>query len=1398
MRNTRKILVALVIVLAMMMSVATLFASAASQPETLYLTPNANWKQSNARFAAYFFGNGETWVSMTDADGDGVYEVKVPTDKVYPNVIFCRMNPNAADNNWNNKWNQTADLTVPTDGPNHYTVKEGTWDSGGGTWSTYGSSCLHTNLSAEATCTTPQTCLDCGDPVVSALGHSFNSSHLCTRCNEQATFTVAGSGAHMGTEWDTGNTANDMTYDAETGTYTKVYEKVSAGSYAFKVVRDHAWGTAYPSADKLYTVADAGSTVTITLKGTTVNVTVELPVVECNHNWSDATCDKPQICSECGQSQGEALGHKFDDGSKCSVCGFAPVYTVAGDNAALFGTEWDPTNTANKMSYDKDSGLWTISYVNSGDETIWPNLKVCLDLGWTKCWGGAAAGQTDDNAWVEVPAGKMLTIAFDSTTEKITFTISDPPHVHSYFYPCDPVCQECYEVSNPDAKHDVVHVEAKAGTDCQSYDGNVEYWCCSYCNTAWLDEAQTQLTNLMNVKVAGAHSFAEGKCSVCDAEDPDYVAPEDPEKETVEYVHNFTESDKESTFFTINGNLASNKGTVEYNGLTLTKCLKIESSTNISFTVTGKTTLTLVFVEETTNIKINGEVVTSDTNVIVVELDAGTHAITKKDTKNLFYISVVTEASGTTPEEPAHENKLVVGETNKIVVTGDTLNAAGAPIEWVEFVVTEKAHYEFTGDTYAFIYNKMDLADFAACVCGFSGKADLEPGTYYICIGGVATGEFNIAVSKTAIVDPDAPITPVAPIVNVSDLATGTTTGDELIAGTGISASAGLSIDSNSKSVDGFEFTLRLKLGGTMKVENGEVKAGIKIVTNGAAKIVLYAISSSSEDVTRTLQIATLNEDGTLNQLEVSAALDDVKNAVKVEFTVDAAGTYYVGSTKSGINLYYIAVEENSEPAHENKLVVGETNKIVVSGNTLNAAGAPIEWVEFVVTEKAHYEFTGDTYAFIYNKMDLADFTACVCGFSGKADLEPGTYYICIGGVATGEFNITVTQSVILPQFVLGENKIVVTGNTLNSAGAPIEWVKFVVTEKAHYEFTGDTYAFIYNKMDLADFAACVCGFSGKADLEPGTYYICIGGVATGEFTITATKTEIAGGEDPVTPELPTLVLGDNTVTIDGSVVNLTGSAITWLEFVVAEDGIYTVSSADLNCYIYSEMNLASADACLCKWSGTAELTAGTYYVCVGKEGVTGEFTVKAEKLGDDVELPAVNTIVVGENKYVLNQALKDKGYEWLYLTVEEDGIYTFSGLSPLLLFIWPDYPNQATVPDTAPFVWNADNLTGAIIDSIEVELVAGTYLIGFRYDGLDAAGNYICEVGEYTYTITRSEKPAHEHEFVEGKCECGEEDPNYVPPVEPELTLIQKIIKAITEFFAKIADFFKNLFVKK
>ena len=312
MKNTRKLLVALVLVMTilMTMAMAVIPASAAkiSGGTKLYLVPSSNWNQDNARFAAYFFGDGDAWVSMTKVAGESnLYEVTSPVGKNFTNVIFCRMNPSNSTNGWGStqKWNQTADLTY-NGTSNCYTVKEGTWDKGGGTWSTYGSTCAHANVGPAATCTTAQLCSDCGDPVASALGHTYNSSHLCTRCNEQAPFTVAGSGAHMGTEWAPENAANDMTY--ADGVYTKVYTNVAAGSYALKVARDHDWGTAYPSADKAYTVATSGSTVTVTLKGTTVTVTVEAPHV---HSWSDATCTNPQKCA-CGETQGEALGHSYN------------------------------------------------------------------------------------------------------------------------------------------------------------------------------------------------------------------------------------------------------------------------------------------------------------------------------------------------------------------------------------------------------------------------------------------------------------------------------------------------------------------------------------------------------------------------------------------------------------------------------------------------------------------------------------------------------------------------------------------------------------------------------------------------------------------------------------------------------------------------------------------------------------------------------------------------------------------------------------------------------------------------------------------------------------------------------------------------------------------------------
>ena len=107
------------------------------ETNTVYMRPNANWKEAGARFAAYFFeGETNAWIDLTDADGDGTYECKVPEG--YTNLIFTRMNPDASENNWDNKWNQSGDLTVPTNSSVCFVLKEGEWDGDAlGYWTTY-------------------------------------------------------------------------------------------------------------------------------------------------------------------------------------------------------------------------------------------------------------------------------------------------------------------------------------------------------------------------------------------------------------------------------------------------------------------------------------------------------------------------------------------------------------------------------------------------------------------------------------------------------------------------------------------------------------------------------------------------------------------------------------------------------------------------------------------------------------------------------------------------------------------------------------------------------------------------------------------------------------------------------------------------------------------------------------------------------------------------------------------------------------------------------------------------------------------------------------------------------------------------------------------------------------
>lgn len=97
-----------------------------------------------------------------------------------------------------------------------------------------------------------------------------------------------------------------------------------------------------------------------------------------------------------------------------------------------------------------------------------------------------------------------------------------------------------------------------------------------------------------------------------------------------------------SSLFTVAGNGSNSKGTATYNGKTYNTCLKMESTTNISFTTTKPMKLTLVFADtETASFKLDGKkTVGTGSTYTFDSLPAGEHTITKQDIRNLFLIVI--------------------------------------------------------------------------------------------------------------------------------------------------------------------------------------------------------------------------------------------------------------------------------------------------------------------------------------------------------------------------------------------------------------------------------------------------------------------------------------------------------------------------------------------------------------------------------------------------------------------------------------------------------------------------------------------------------------------------------------------------------------------------------------
>ncbi len=118
---------------------------------------------------------------------------------------------------------------------------------------------------------------------------------------------------------------------------------------------------------------------------------------------------------------------------------------------------------------------------------------------------------------------------------------------------------------------------------------------------------------------------------------------------------------------------------------------------------------------------------------------------------------------------------------------------------------------------------------------------------------------------------------------------------------------ASVAVDANSKTVDGVEYTKRLKLGGTGKAESRHLKFDVA----GPATIKVIRISSSSSGGARTLNVAAGTFDNVIGTIEAPDGGNPAYDSF--EYTGEAT-TLYLYSASSGINIYAIYVEEIDGP----------------------------------------------------------------------------------------------------------------------------------------------------------------------------------------------------------------------------------------------------------------------------------------------------------------------------------------------------------------------------------------------------------------------------------------------------------------------------------------------------
>ena len=308
---------------------------------TLYLKPDSEWATNTSRYAMYVFNSStNAWVDMTYNSQYDCYQAAVPSGN-WTNVIFCGMNNNA-ENSWNNKVRQTADL-FPDDGTDCYNVSSSRWTDhavvcehtyGQPTWSWAAD---HSSATATFTCST------CGD-VQTVTDSSPTSSVNGDYTTYTATVTFDGS------SYTTSKTVGSGSGSGDDDTYT-IYA-IDDANWNTTPMKVYWWGSSG-------TNPEWSSPIAMTSFSGTKVYTYDIPTDVGGIIFRDST----------GNKQTENIESGFADGAVWTITGSSNNYSVASaPDYYLVGNmnEWTERADYKFTLSESDSGA--LEYKLSGVE----------------------------------------------------------------------------------------------------------------------------------------------------------------------------------------------------------------------------------------------------------------------------------------------------------------------------------------------------------------------------------------------------------------------------------------------------------------------------------------------------------------------------------------------------------------------------------------------------------------------------------------------------------------------------------------------------------------------------------------------------------------------------------------------------------------------------------------------------------------------------------------------------------------------------------------------------------------------------------------------------------------------------------------------------------------------